>query len=80
MVFAQTFCFGEGMILRLAAAPDLDVLARSWHDEWHDAHAALMPGLVPFRSLDSFRERLPALLPETSVVERDTPRYEKELR
>jgi hypothetical protein len=68
------------MILRLAAAPDLDVLARIWHDGWHDAHAALMPKLVPFRSLDSFRERLPALVPETSVVERDTPRYEKELR
>jgi len=57
------------MIVRPAQPSELDHLARVWHDAWHDAHGALAPaGVVAARTLANFRERLPALLPDTRVV------------
>ena len=48
---------------------EVEQLARIWHDGWHDAHAHLMPeSLTSARTLPSFVERFPALLPETRVA------------
>jgi GNAT superfamily N-acetyltransferase len=48
---------------------EIEPLARLWHQGWLDAHAAIVPAeLIRLRSLASFRERLPALLPKTRVV------------
>ena len=58
------------MIVRLADTADVAGLARIWNEGWHDAHAALMPAaLTQARTLESFRERLPAMLPDTRVLD-----------
>jgi len=60
---------GDGMHVKPAAHEDIPGLASIWHEGWHDAHAMLMPAeLTQDRTLDSFRRRLPALLPDTSVA------------
>jgi GNAT superfamily N-acetyltransferase len=57
------------LIVRLADASELDHLARIWHQGWHDAHAHIAPaGLVQARTLERFRERLAAALPDTFVI------------
>jgi GNAT superfamily N-acetyltransferase len=56
-------------MLRDADPADIERLATIWHDGWHDAHAGIMPELIPMRSLMSFRDRLPGLLPDTRVVD-----------
>ena len=58
------------MNIRPAEPGDVDVLSRIWHEGWHDAHARLMPTeLTNDRTLESFRQRLPSMLADTSVVE-----------
>jgi len=55
--------------IRSAEASDIDQLARIWHDGWHDAHAAVLPAaLTKIRTLESFQERTPALIPQTRVA------------
>ena len=55
--------------VRAADVGEIDHLARLWHQDWNDAHAALAPaGLVRARTLDSFRERLAAALGDTFVI------------
>jgi GNAT superfamily N-acetyltransferase len=57
------------MNVRAAERNELDELARIWYDGWHDAHAAIVPAeLTRLRTLDSFRERLEASLPNIRVV------------
>jgi GNAT superfamily N-acetyltransferase len=57
------------MIVRAAAEHELDHLARLWFDAWHEAHASLVPpALTRLRTLESFRERLRAALPDIRVV------------
>ena len=57
------------MHVRPAEHEDVDELARIWHEGWHDAHAAIVPAwLTETRTLLSFRERLPAMLPNTRVT------------
>ena len=57
------------MQVRSADAAEREALARLWHQGWHDAHAELVPPeLTRLRTLESFRERLGALLPEIRVA------------
>jgi GNAT superfamily N-acetyltransferase len=53
------------MQVRSADAAEIDHLARLWHDVWHETHAPLQPPeLIRLRTLESFRERLQAALPD----------------
>lgn len=55
--------------VRGADAADVDVVARIWHDSWHDAHAHLVPAeLTRWRTPDSFRERVRAGLASFRVA------------
>lgn len=57
------------MQLRSADSTEIDHLARLWHDGWHEAHAPLVPPeLTRLRTLESFRERLYAALPNIRVA------------
>ena len=57
------------MNVRDAEAAEIDLLARIWYDAWQDAHAEILPAeLTRIRTLDSFRDRLQAALPDTRVV------------
>ena len=59
----------RSMSVRAADVGEIDPLARLWHQGWNDAHAALAPaGLVRARTLESFRDRLAAALPDTFVI------------
>ena len=59
----------RSMSVRAADVSEIDHLARLWHQGWNDAHASLAPaGLVRARTLDSFRDRLAAALPDTFVI------------
>jgi ribosomal protein S18 acetylase RimI-like enzyme len=55
--------------VRPAEKDELDRLAAIWYDVWQETHAALMPAeLVRLRTLESFRERLEAKLPDIRVT------------
>jgi GNAT superfamily N-acetyltransferase len=57
------------MDVRSAEEAELDHLAKVWSDAWHDAHAQLVPAeLTRLRTLESFRERLEAALPDIRVA------------
>lgn len=57
------------MQIRSADAAEIDHLARLWHDVWHESHASLHPPeLSRLRTLESFRERLQAALPNIRVA------------
>jgi GNAT superfamily N-acetyltransferase len=57
------------MEVRSAESAEIDDLARLWHDAWHDSHARLLPAeLTRLRTLDNFRERLEAVLPDIRVA------------
>jgi hypothetical protein len=57
------------MQVRTAGEREVDHLARLWYEGWQDAHAQILPAeLRRLRSLDSFRQRLQAALPDTRVV------------
>ncbi len=58
------------MKVRSAEERDLDQLAQVWFDGWHEAHAQIVPpGLTRLRTLESFRDRLRAALPDVRVVD-----------
>ena len=58
-----------GIDVRQASTAELDQLARVWYNGWQDAHAAIVPAeLKRLRTLESFRQRLEAILPEVRVV------------
>jgi ribosomal protein S18 acetylase RimI-like enzyme len=62
-------CRGDRMDVRNAEDVDIDHLAKVWNDGWHDAHAHLVPpALTQLRTLESFRSRLQAALPNIRVV------------
>jgi ribosomal protein S18 acetylase RimI-like enzyme len=57
------------MQVRSAEAAEIDHLARLWYDVWHETHAPLSPPeLTRLRTLESFRERLQAALPNIRVA------------
>src|SRR5262245_1721959 len=60
---------GAAMELRKANDSDIGDLAQLWYDGWRDAHERVVPAeLTRLRTLESFRGRLPALLPQTRVA------------
>jgi ribosomal protein S18 acetylase RimI-like enzyme len=57
------------MDVRAADASEIDQLAQLWFDAWRDAHEHLVPlELTRVRTLESFRDRLRAALPDIRVV------------
>jgi ribosomal protein S18 acetylase RimI-like enzyme len=57
------------MNVRAAEEAEIDHLAKVWHEGWHDAHAQILPAeLTRLRTLESFRDRLQAALPNIRVV------------
>ena len=59
----------ETMEVRPAAQAELDHLAQLWYDGWQDAHAQIAPAeLRRLRTLESFRDRLQAGLPNVRVI------------
>jgi GNAT superfamily N-acetyltransferase len=57
------------MDVRAAEEGEIGLLARIWYDGWQDAHAQIVPAeLTRLRTLESFRERLRAALPNVRVV------------
>jgi GNAT superfamily N-acetyltransferase len=55
--------------VRAAEPAELDHLARVWYDGWQDAHAQILPAeLKRLRTLESFRDRLQAALPNVRVI------------
>lgn len=57
------------MDVRDAEEVEIDHLAKVWYDGWRDAHAQIVPAeLIRLRTLESFRHRLQAALPNVRVV------------
>ncbi len=57
------------MRVRAAQAAELDDLAKIWYEGWRDAHVQIVPAeLTRLRTLESFRDRLRAALPNVRVV------------
>jgi ribosomal protein S18 acetylase RimI-like enzyme len=55
--------------VRAAEAAEIDHLAKVWFDGWQDAHGRILPvELTRIRTLESFRDRLEAALPDVRVV------------
>lgn len=63
------------MTVRGAEVAEVDQLARIWYDGWQDAHATIVPEeLRRARTLESFSERIRAMLPTVRVAgERGAP-------
>jgi GNAT superfamily N-acetyltransferase len=57
------------MLVRAAEEAEIDHLAQVWFDGWQDAHAQIVPAeLIRLRTLESFRDRLRAALPNVRVA------------
>lgn len=57
------------MNVRSALESEIDHLAHLWFNGWRDAHAHIVPPeLTRLRTLDTFRDRLLAALPDIRVV------------
>jgi GNAT superfamily N-acetyltransferase len=57
------------MNVRSADETEVDALAKLWYEAWQDAHAKIVPEeLTRARTLESFRQRLKADLPNVRVV------------
>jgi ribosomal protein S18 acetylase RimI-like enzyme len=57
------------MNVRDADETEIDDLAKVWYDGWQHAHAQILPAeLARIRTLESFRDRLQAALPNMRVV------------
>ena len=55
--------------LRGATPSDLDAVAQVWHAGWRDGHLGHVPSaLLPHRTLQHFRERVPPRLQATTVA------------
>jgi ribosomal protein S18 acetylase RimI-like enzyme len=62
---------GGDVVLRPAGSGDTDAIAELWHAGWRDGHLGHVPdALLPHRSLDVFRGRVPPRVPLTTVAER----------
>jgi ribosomal protein S18 acetylase RimI-like enzyme len=57
------------MNVRSAEEAEIDHLAKIWYDGWRDAHEQIVPAeLTRLRTLESFRDRLQADLPNVRVI------------
>lgn len=55
--------------LRDARESEIGLLAEIWYDGWRDAHEQILPAeLAQYRTLESFRDRLHATLPNVRVI------------
>jgi ribosomal protein S18 acetylase RimI-like enzyme len=55
--------------VRAAEEVEIDHLAKIWYEGWHDSHAHIVPAeLTRLRTLENFRDRLQAALPNIRVV------------
>ncbi len=60
---------GDAKEVRAAEEGEIDHLATIWYDGWQDAHAQIVPTeLSRLRTLESFRSRLQAALPNVRVI------------
>ena len=60
------------MNLRAAVPADAEAIVTIWHSGWLDGHLGHVPDAVlPYRTLDAFRERVPLRLAEITVAELD---------
>jgi GNAT superfamily N-acetyltransferase len=65
----KAFCEHVEIDVRGAEEREIDYLAKLWYEGWQDAHAQIVAAeLRRLRTLDSFRQRLQAALPDTRVV------------
>jgi GNAT superfamily N-acetyltransferase len=67
----QLSCVGMRSVVQMRSADGAEInhLARLWYDGWHEAHARLVPPeLTRLRTIESFRERLQAALPNIRVA------------
>jgi ribosomal protein S18 acetylase RimI-like enzyme len=56
--------------LRAAAPDDTDAIAAVWHEAWRDGHVGHVPdALLPERTLDEFRQRVPQRIATSTVAE-----------
>lgn len=59
----------DGPVLRRAQEGDVEALAALWYDGWREAHLGRVPNaLLPHRTPDTFRARVPVNLPITTVA------------
>jgi GNAT superfamily N-acetyltransferase len=59
----------RSVVVRTAEESEVDALAKLWYEAWQDAHARIVPEeLTRARTLESFRQRLRADLPNVRVV------------
>ena len=71
VLFASPMSVRENVEIHVRAAEkrEIDCLARLWYEGWQDAHAQIVPAeLRRLRTLDSFRQRLEAALPDTRII------------
>ena len=55
--------------LRPATTDDVEAVAELWHRGWHDGHAGHVPaGLTAARTYAAFLDRVPPLVPATTVA------------
>ena len=60
------------MVIRPPGNAELEALARLWHEVWTASHRDILPpALARYRTLDSFRARLPPLRAHTRVADVD---------
>src|SRR5262245_49085706 len=60
---------GMAMRVRPAERIEIPILARLWHDGWHEAHTHLLPPeIIRIRTPESFPPRLEAALAEVGVI------------
>jgi GNAT superfamily N-acetyltransferase len=58
--------------LRPAGPEDMAAVADLWHAAWHDAHPGHVPaGLTAARTLESFHQRTPTRVADTTLAEVD---------
>jgi GNAT superfamily N-acetyltransferase len=56
-------------VLRAATMDDVEAVAEVWHRAWVDGHLGHVPeALLPHRTLDHFRRRVPERIPSTTVA------------
>lgn len=57
------------MQVRSAEQTEIDPLAKVWYEAWHEAHSQIVPPeLTALRTLESFRDRLQAALPDVRAI------------
>jgi GNAT superfamily N-acetyltransferase len=56
------------MQVRSAKQTEIDPLAKVWYEAWHEAYSQIVPPELTLRTLESFRYKLQAALPNVRVI------------